>query len=77
MKDPSFWSRVCLHNMAHLAREATTIRRVLESLFRYFDSGNLWSLESGLAFLVLKDMQVLMDKTGTYLYLFICKLPLG
>lgn len=50
--------------MAKLAKEATTIRRVLESLFRYFDNANLWSLDTGLAFLVLKDMQVLMDNTG-------------
>lgn len=63
-EDPCFWSRVCLHNMAKLAKEATTIRRVLESLFRYFDNANLWSLDNGLAFLVLKDMQVLMDNTG-------------
>ncbi|GKV25742.1 hypothetical protein SLEP1_g35137 [Rubroshorea leprosula] len=37
-KNPGFWSRVCLHNMAKLAKEATTMRRVLESLFRYFDA---------------------------------------
>lgn len=63
-KNPCFWSRVCLHNMAKLAKEATTIRRVLESLFRYFDNGNLWSSEHGLAFIVLKDMQFLMDNSG-------------
>ncbi|CAK7342560.1 unnamed protein product [Dovyalis caffra] len=50
--------------MARLGKEATTIRRVLESLFRYFDNGNLWSPESGLAFPVLKDMQFLMDNSG-------------
>ena len=62
--NPCFWSRVCLHNMAKLAKEATTIRRVLESLFRYFDTGNSWSPENGLAFPVLKDMQFLMDSSG-------------
>ncbi|KAJ6408239.1 hypothetical protein OIU84_011535 [Salix udensis] len=61
---PCFWSRVCLHNMAKLGKEATTIRRVLESLFRYFDNGNLWSPENGLAYPVLKDMQFLMDNSG-------------
>uniref|UniRef100_A0A6N2KDP2 Uncharacterized protein n=1 Tax=Salix viminalis TaxID=40686 RepID=A0A6N2KDP2_SALVM len=61
---PLFWSRVCLHNMAKLGKEATTIRRVLESLFRYFDNGNLWSPENGLAYPVLKDMQFLMDNSG-------------
>lgn len=63
-QNPCFWSRVCLHNMVKLGKEATTIRRVLESLFRYFDNGNLWSLENGLAFPVLKDMQFLMDNSG-------------
>ncbi|GMP97421.1 hypothetical protein CsSME_00045681 [Camellia sinensis var. sinensis] len=61
-KNPCFWSRVCLHNMAKLAKEATTMRRVLESLFRYFDNGNLW--HHRLAFPVLKDMQILMDDSG-------------
>ncbi|CAA2988358.1 EFR3 homolog B [Olea europaea subsp. europaea] len=63
-KNPCFWSRVCLHNMAKLGKEATTMRRVLESLFRYFDNGNLWSVERGIAFPVLKEMQLLMDDSG-------------
>ncbi|KAJ7976793.1 ARM repeat superfamily protein [Quillaja saponaria] len=64
VKNPFFWSRVCLHNMASLAEEGTTMRRVLESLFRYFDNGNLWSVECGLAIVILKDMQFLMDNSG-------------
>lgn len=63
-KNPCFWSRVCLHNMANLGKEATTMRRVLESLFRYFDNENLWPIENGIAFPVLKDMQTLMDDSG-------------
>lgn len=63
-KSPHFWSRVCVHNMAMLAKEATTVRRVLESLFRYFDDGNLWSLQNGLALFVLLDMQMQMEKSG-------------
>lgn len=53
--------------MAKLAKEATTIRRVLESLFRYFDNGNLWSPEHGLALSVLLDMQLLMESSGIQL----------
>ncbi|KAL1554641.1 protein SEMI-ROLLED LEAF 2-like [Salvia divinorum] len=64
-KSPQFWSRVCLQNMANLGKEATTMRRVLESLFRYFDSGNLWPVQGGIAFPVLKDMQLLMDDSGS------------
>ncbi|CAH8385363.1 unnamed protein product [Eruca vesicaria subsp. sativa] len=62
--DPSFWSKVCLHNMAKLGEEATTMRRILESLFRYFDEGYLWSMENSIAFPVLRDLQFLMDISG-------------
>ncbi|KAL6530458.1 hypothetical protein OROMI_028347 [Orobanche minor] len=62
--NPCFWSRVCLRNMAKIGKEATTMRRVLESLFRYFDSGNLWTAKHGIAFPVLKEMQLLMDDSG-------------
>lgn len=64
-QNPCFWSRVCLHNMAKIGKEATTMRRVLESLFRYFDNGNLWESGHGIAFPVLKDMQLIMDGSGT------------
>ncbi|KAI9169077.1 hypothetical protein LWI28_006548 [Acer negundo] len=63
-KNPRFWSRVCLCNVAKLAKEATTVRRVLESLFRYFDNGNLWSPQYGLALPVLLDMELLIEKFG-------------
>ncbi|KAG2309456.1 hypothetical protein Bca52824_029204 [Brassica carinata] len=62
--DPSFWSKVCLHNMAKLGEEATTMRRILESLFRYFDEGYLWSTENSIAFPVLRDLQYLMEISG-------------
>nr|XP_043637336.1 protein SEMI-ROLLED LEAF 2-like isoform X2 [Erigeron canadensis] len=61
---PCFWSRVCLHNMAKLAKEATTMRRILESLFRCFDNENLWPSSRGVAFPVLKDMQTIIDESG-------------
>ncbi|KAL6562873.1 hypothetical protein OROHE_005460 [Orobanche hederae] len=61
---PEFWSRVCLHNLAKLATEATTVRRVLEAMFCYFDQGNLWSPDHGLALLVLLDMQSIVENSG-------------
>ncbi|KAI5341908.1 Hypothetical predicted protein [Prunus dulcis] len=64
MNNPRFWSRVCMHNIAKLAKEATTVRRVLESLFRYFDNGNLWSPKHGLALCVLMDMQLIIENCG-------------
>ncbi|CAN1316766.1 Protein SEMI-ROLLED LEAF 2 [Linum perenne] len=62
--DPAFWSRVCLHNMTQLAKEATTMRRVLESMFRYFDGGDLWTPEDGLALSVLLDIQSIVESAG-------------
>ncbi|XP_026429408.1 uncharacterized protein LOC113325418 isoform X1 [Papaver somniferum] len=70
-KHANFWSRVCLYNMAKLAKEATTLRRVLDSLFRHFDSGNLWSPEHGLALPVLLDIQSLMEKSGQNTHLLL------
>ncbi|XVF33719.1 hypothetical protein REPUB_Repub17cG0192500 [Reevesia pubescens] len=63
-EDPKFWSRVCLHNMAKLAKEATTVRRVLESLFRFFDNEELWSTQHGVALSILQDMQLIIEKCG-------------
>ncbi|KAF7091444.1 hypothetical protein CFC21_094024 [Triticum aestivum] len=61
---PNFWSGICLHNLARISREATTIRRVLETVFRYFDTNNMWSPSKGLALCVLLDMQIVMEKAG-------------
>ncbi|TKY67979.1 EFR3-like B [Spatholobus suberectus] len=62
--NPGFWSRVCIQNMAKLAKEGTTVRRVLECLFRYFDNANLWSPEHGLALSVLLNMQSIIENSG-------------
>lgn len=58
--------------MANLAKEATTLRRVLESLFRYFDSCNQWSPQHGLALPIMMDMLSLMEKYGRGSYLLFC-----
>lgn len=50
--------------MAKLAKEATTIRRVIDSIFRYFDHENLWSSQYGPSLSVLYDIQVAMEKYG-------------
>ncbi|KAJ4956302.1 hypothetical protein NE237_013085 [Protea cynaroides] len=73
-KSPMYWARVCLHNMAGLAKEATTIRRVLEPLFRNFDSENLWSPENGLACSILSEMQTLIEKSGKNSHLLLSML---
>lgn len=73
-RNPTFWSKVCLHNMAKLAKEATTVRRVLESLFRYFDNADLWSPEHGVALGVLLDMQSIMENSGQNIHFLLSTL---
>ncbi|RDY12681.1 Protein EFR3-like B, partial [Mucuna pruriens] len=64
-KDPTYWSKVCLYSMVKLAREATTLRRVLEPLFHYFDTENQWSSEKGVAAHVLMYLQSLLAESGS------------
>ncbi|KAL2332211.1 hypothetical protein Fmac_019792 [Flemingia macrophylla] len=63
-KDPAYWSKVCLYNMAKLAKEASTVRRVLEPLFHNFDTDNHWSSEKGIASCVLMYLQSLLRESG-------------
>ncbi|CAM0909721.1 unnamed protein product [Alopecurus aequalis] len=70
-KDPKFWSRICVHNMAKFSREATTFRRILESLFRCFGNSSSWSPDNGLALCVLIDMQLLVENSGQNLHLML------
>lgn len=52
--------------MVKLAREATTLRRVLEPLFHYFDTENQWSSEKGVAAHVLMYLQSLLAESGNH-----------
>ncbi|KAF8686943.1 hypothetical protein HU200_043221 [Digitaria exilis] len=70
-RDPKFWSRICVHNMAKLSREATTFRRILECLFRYFGNNSSWLPENGLALCVLLDMQLLVESSGQNMHLML------
>ncbi|GMI71859.1 EFR3 OF PLANT 3 [Hibiscus trionum] len=63
-KSPSYWSKVILRNIAQMAKEATTIRRVLAPLLKNFDAEDHWSEEKGVAFSVLMYLQLIMEETG-------------
>ncbi|KAK8983664.1 hypothetical protein V6N11_009453 [Hibiscus sabdariffa] len=63
-KSPSYWSKVVLSNIARMAKEATTIRRVLAPLLKNFDDEDHWSEEKGVAFSVLMYLQLIMEETG-------------
>ena len=54
-----------MYNIAKLAKEATTVRRVLELLFHNFDSENHWSSEKGVASCVLMYLQSLLAESGS------------
>lgn len=73
-KDPAYWSKVCLCNMAKLAKEATTVRRVLEPLFHNFDTENQWSPEKGAARSVLMYLQSLLAESGDNSHLLLSML---
>lgn len=70
-KSPSYWSSVCLHNMAHLAKEGTTVRRVLEPLFHTFDTEKHWFPEKGLAFSILKYLQSVLEESDDKAHLLL------
>lgn len=73
-ENPKVWSKICLQNMAKLAKEATTVRRVLEPMFRIFDAGKHWSPQHGLALYILYDMQQLMERSGHSTHLLLSML---
>ncbi|CAH8312949.1 unnamed protein product [Eruca vesicaria subsp. sativa] len=73
-KSPSYWSMVCLCNIAKLAKETTTIRRVLEPLLNAFDSGNYWSPEKGVASSVLLFLQSRLEESGENCHVLVSSL---
>eukprot|EP01018_Ginkgo_biloba_P032611 Gb_14070 [translate_table: standard] len=73
-ENPKVWSKICLQNMAKLAKEATTVRRVLEPMFCHFDMCKQWSPQHGLALCVLYDMQHLMERSGHTTHLLLSML---
>lgn len=66
---PKVWAQICIQRVVQLSKESTTMRRVLDPMFVYFDTRQQW-VPSGLAFIVLSDMAYFMDTPGC-LYLLI------
>ncbi|XP_008453385.2 protein SEMI-ROLLED LEAF 2 [Cucumis melo] len=61
---PRVWSQICLQRMVDLAKESTTMRRVLDPMLVYFDSGRHWVPQQGLALMVLSDILYFMESSG-------------
>lgn len=58
------WAQICIQRMVELAKESTTMRRVVDPMFMYFDSRRHWSPRQGLAMILLSDMSYLMETSG-------------
>ncbi|GMN44036.1 hypothetical protein TIFTF001_013233 [Ficus carica] len=64
IETPKVWAQICIQRMVELSKESTTMRRVLDPMFVYFDSGRHWVSRQGLAMLVLSDMSYFMENSG-------------
>ncbi|KAJ0236090.1 ARM repeat superfamily protein [Hirschfeldia incana] len=73
-KNPSYWSMVCLCNIAKLAKETTTVRRVLEPLLNAFDSGDYWSPQKSVASSVLLFLQSRLEESGENCHVLVSSL---
>lgn len=71
IEDPKVWARICIQRMVELANESTTMRRVLDPIFIYFDSGRHWVPQQGLAVMVLSDMSYFMESSGILILLWL------
>ncbi|XP_058084129.1 protein SEMI-ROLLED LEAF 2 [Magnolia sinica] len=64
IETPKVWAQICIQRMVELAKESTTMRRVLDPIFICFDKGRHWTPRQGLAMLVLSDMSYLAESSG-------------
>lgn len=64
---PEIWAKICIQRMVELAKESTTMRRVLDPMFVYFDSRQHWAPRNGLAMMVLSSMAYFMENMGIIL----------
>nr|GLL37390.1 protein EFR3 homolog B [Ipomoea trifida] len=63
---PKIWAHICIQRMADLAKESTTMRRVLDPMFIHFDNNKHWVPRHGLAFVVLSDMSYFVESSGNH-----------
>ncbi|XP_056168593.1 protein SEMI-ROLLED LEAF 2 isoform X2 [Syzygium oleosum] len=62
---PKVWAQICIQRMADLAKESiTAMRRVMDPMLAYFDSGHHWVPRDGLSSLVLSDMSYKLETSG-------------
>ncbi|KAH1247230.1 Pentatricopeptide repeat-containing protein [Glycine max] len=64
IEKPEIWAQICIQRMVELAKESTTMRRVLDPIFVYFDSRQHWAPQKGLAMIILSRMAYFMENSG-------------
>lgn len=60
-ESPKVWAQICIQRMVELAKESTTMRRILDPLFIYFDTNRQWVPPNGLGLIVLSDMACFVE----------------
>ncbi|CAI9786918.1 unnamed protein product [Fraxinus pennsylvanica] len=60
---PKIWAEICIQRMVELGKESTTMRRIFDPMFVYFDAGRHWVPQHGLATIVLSDMSYFMENS--------------
>ncbi|XP_039143938.1 protein SEMI-ROLLED LEAF 2-like [Dioscorea cayenensis subsp. rotundata] len=63
-ENPKVWARICINKLAELAKESTTMWRLLDPMLVYFDIGKHWPPRNGLALIVLSDMACFVKGSG-------------
>ncbi|XP_024967458.1 protein EFR3 homolog B [Cynara cardunculus var. scolymus] len=58
---PKVWAQICVQRMVELAKESTTMRRILDPMFVYFDTNRQWVPPHGLGLIVLSDMAYFLE----------------
>ncbi|RYQ89955.1 hypothetical protein Ahy_B09g096325 isoform I [Arachis hypogaea] len=69
---PEIWAQICIQRMVELAKERSTMRRVMDRMFVYFDSRQHWAPQQGLAAKVLSSMAYFMENSGNQQLILTC-----
>ncbi|XP_010267987.1 PREDICTED: uncharacterized protein LOC104605067 isoform X2 [Nelumbo nucifera] len=65
IETPKIWAQICIQRVVELAKESTTMRRVLDPMFIYFDTKRKWVPRQGLSVVVLSDMCYFAENPGS------------
>ncbi|XP_047325648.1 protein SEMI-ROLLED LEAF 2 isoform X2 [Impatiens glandulifera] len=63
IEDPKVWAQICIQRMVELAKESSTMRRVLDPIFVCLDTKRQWIPRQSLSTTVLSDMCYFTDNT--------------